>query len=157
VQQFSIRAAVTDDIPAIKAVEVECDLSPWSPESYQLELQRADATTLVAVAGNGEVVGFITGRFVPDYEAAINNIGVLPPFRLAGIATGLVDTFRAIAMKQGVKRICLEVRAANHGAIAFYRSHRFQKVGVRRNFYTNPADDADVMCAPLLRTEVNKN
>ena len=38
--------------------------------------------------------------------------------------------------------ITLEVRSSNVPAIALYRSLGFTEVGVRRNFYTEPREDA---------------
>ena len=39
----------------------------------------------------------------------------------------------------------LEVRASNAPALALYEGAGFRRVGVRKNFYTAPAEDAVLM------------
>jgi len=34
------------------------------------------------------------------------------------------------------------VRASNESAQSFYRAHSFREVGRRRNYYSNPTEDA---------------
>jgi ribosomal-protein-alanine N-acetyltransferase len=41
--------------------------------------------------------------------------------------------------------IVLEVRASNEAAIRLYSARGFEKIGVRRNFYNNPREDALIM------------
>ena len=41
--------------------------------------------------------------------------------------------------------VTLEARASNEPAIALYESAGFRQVGVRRNFYTAPTEDAVLM------------
>ena len=44
--------------------------------------------------------------------------------------------------KRGLHVIVLEVRASNEAAIRLYSARGFEKIGVRRNFYNNPREDA---------------
>ena len=46
----------------------------------------------------------------------------------------------------------LEVRATNLPAQALYTRHGFRAAGRRRNYYTDPTEDALVMNAALLET-----
>jgi ribosomal-protein-alanine N-acetyltransferase len=41
--------------------------------------------------------------------------------------------------------VTLEVRAGNAPAIALYEKHGFQRVGLRRNYYERPKEDALIM------------
>ena len=57
----------------------------------------------------------------------------------------VLDTFEALLKKErenGGVFITLEVRTSNLPAIAMYRSLGFTEAGVRRNFYTEPREDA---------------
>jgi [ribosomal protein S18]-alanine N-acetyltransferase len=149
VHHFLIRAALIEDIPEIKAVEIACELSPWSLDNYERELKVPGSRMLVAVSESSKVVGFLAGRIVPNYEATVNNIGVLPEIRRAGAGTALLREFVARSQIAEVTRMFLEVRVSNHRAKAFYEEHGFTKLGSRPNFYSNPVEDADVMCLQI--------
>lgn len=147
-KKLTIRKAGLDDIRYIKAIEVECGLSPWSVKSYEAEIARPDSIILSAQTSDPEIVGFITGRIVrsSDIEAEIYNIGILPRAQHQGMGTRLFSEFRRICGISGTVRIWLEVRASNSKAIAFYRSQGFDAAGIRQNFYSNPVEDAEIMC-----------
>ena len=49
------------------------------------------------------------------------------------------------ASEHGITRIVLEVRSSNVAAIRLYEKMGFVKLGVRRNFYQFPEEDADIM------------
>jgi len=47
--------------------------------------------------------------------------------------------------KEGVSYIFLEVRPSNKTAVALYKKLGFQKLGLRKNYYHNPIEDAIIM------------
>jgi len=158
VKTLTIRKARPDDISYIKAIEVECGLSPWPLRSYETEITRPESITLTAQTSDHEILGFITGRIVrsSDIEAEVYNIGVPAPFQNQGIGKRLFSEFRQICGKGGAVRIWLEVRASNSKAIAFYRSQGFDLAGLRQKFYSNPVEDAKIMCLQLDRSSLRK-
>jgi ribosomal-protein-alanine N-acetyltransferase len=48
-------------------------------------------------------------------------------------------------VRQGVDRATLEVRRSNLPAISLYERMGFELAGVRRNYYTNPDEDALIL------------
>ncbi len=54
---------------------------------------------------------------------------------------GLVEELR----KRGSHSLTLEVRASNDAAIRLYRLLDFQEVGLRKNYYRNPREDALIL------------
>ena len=44
-----------------------------------------------------------------------------------------------------VKKVFLEVRSKNTSAIRLYENYGFKKIGIRREYYNNPTDDALLM------------
>ena len=44
-----------------------------------------------------------------------------------------------------VKKVLLEVRRKNTAAIRLYENYVFKKIGIRREYYSNPLDDALLM------------
>lgn len=75
-------------------------------------------------------------------SADILDIAVLPEQREQGRASALLQFMFDDLTKKGVTEIFLEVRASNAGAIALYEKHGFKKISVRKNYYSNPVEDA---------------
>ena len=75
-------------------------------------------------------------------ESYVDNIAVFPEFRGHGVGRTLMAVLIEKARENGGVFITLEVRASNLPAIAMYRSLGFTEAGVRRNFYTEPREDA---------------
>ena len=46
---------------------------------------------------------------------------------------------------RGILRYTLEVRVSNASAIHLYEKLGFRAVGIRKNFYDNPKEDAMIM------------
>ena len=67
-----------------------------------------------------------------------------PAYRHSGLATKLIKETIA-AMPDEIHRVVLEVRSKNREAISLYKKLGFVELGVRRDFYTTPNDDAIVM------------
>jgi ribosomal-protein-alanine N-acetyltransferase len=152
VDTFRIFVARAADIESISVIQTACGLSPWTVDGYQAEMKRSDAITLVVEDNEGQTVGFITGRVVarthsPDAE--IYNIGTMPQFQNQGAGSKLLRRFIQLCQERDAATVWLEVRASNARAIAFYRAHGFVKSGTRTAFYSDPAEDAEIMYLPL--------
>lgn len=151
-ERFTTATAQAGDLMEIKAIEVECGLSPWSLSAYESELERPDAILLIARTEAGEPVGFIVGT-VPAAgarsQSEIHNIGTKKAYRGQGIGSMLIEQFRSACISRGVSTVWLEVRETNLTAINFYGSHGFVRDGIRRNFYSNPEEDAVLMSLRL--------
>ena len=78
-------------------------------------------------------------------EGEITNVAVMENRRRAGYAKALLGAMQQWAPAHGITRIILEVRAGNQGAIRLYETFGFKKIGVRKNFYQFPRENADIM------------
>jgi ribosomal-protein-alanine N-acetyltransferase len=56
----------------------------------------------------------------------------------------------------GARRATLEVRASNTGARRLYERLGFAVTGTRRNYYTNPVEDAQILWAELDKPDFDK-
>lgn len=152
-QAFTVRRAVAADLSGIMEVETACPEAPhWTAEHYaEALLMRPDAllqrAIFVAVADE-RVAGFIVVSLAAD-EAELESIALLPEFRRQGIASGLCRASMAWAHEECAQAMWLEVRASNLAAQALYRRLGFDARGTRPHYYSNPAEDAVVMCAAL--------
>jgi len=78
-------------------------------------------------------------------EIHINNIALRPQYRDLGYGTALLQHVLAQARNLGARRATLEVRAGNTGARRLYERLGFYVAGTRRNYYTNPVEDALIL------------
>jgi ribosomal-protein-alanine N-acetyltransferase len=139
-----ITRMAVDDIPAVLQIQEECQLSPWDNNSYRKALKDPDFMLYIAKVG-GLAVGFTALRLITSENSCeLLNIGVLPPQRKKLIGEGLISQlFSDISGR--ADRIFLEVRAGNDGAIAFYKKYGFYPIGVRKNYYSDPLENALLM------------
>lgn len=128
------------DLKAVSEIEKLSGLSVWGIKNYKSELERPDAFLFVAKK-DGKIIGFVSARLItPVVE--IFNIAVLPEFRKQGIGGKLFGEILIGAVKNGAKVCWLEVRESNKTARKFYENLKFENVGKRKNYYTNPAEDS---------------
>ena len=92
----------------------------------------------------GTLVGYVGSQTVMD-ETDMMNIAVHPDCRRQGIAAALVNALVASLQDMGSHSLTLEVRASNAPARALYDMLGFQQVGLRRNYYHNPKEDALIL------------
>ena len=132
-----------DHVPSVAALEVLCFSDPWSQNSVASELNNPLSLWLVAVEEDA-VVGYVGSQTVMG-ETDMMNIAVDPEFRRRGIAGQLVDALVAELKTRQSHCLTLEVRASNEPARALYEKLGFQQVGLRKNYYRNPKEDALIL------------
>ena len=114
--------------------------APWDEASVRSELTNKLSLWLVALDG-GEVVGYVGSQTVLG-EADMMNIAVADSHRRQGIARMLV---RELIDRLDANMLTLEVRASNAPAIALYQSEGFIQIGLRKNYYRKPKEDALIL------------
>ena len=127
-------------VAAVAELEKQNFSEPWSENSVRGELTNSLALWLVALDGE-EVVGYVGSQTVLG-EADMMNIAVSDSHRRRGIARQLVEELIA---RLDATMLTLEVRASNAPAIALYEKLGFQKVGLRKNYYRKPKEDALIL------------
>ena len=73
------------------------------------------------------------------------NVAVHPDWRRCGIGRKLIMQLIAQLRSRGSQCLKLEVRISNSGAVALYESLGFCKLGLRKNYYRNPREDALIL------------
>jgi ribosomal-protein-alanine N-acetyltransferase len=134
-----------EDLDGILAVEEESFTNPWTKEMYAWELQNRTVCHIFVVrTPEHRVAGFCAFWLVVD-EIHINNLAILPALRGQGIGTHLIHRVFQEARRLGARRATLEVRASNQAARRLYERLGFYVAGTRRNYYTNPVEDALIL------------
>ena len=140
---LSFHSMTDKDVMSVYELERECFSVPWSIKSISEELQNANARFLLAEI-NGETAGYIGSYFVSG-EVYITNVAVKNKYRRKGVAVGLLSELIELAKEAESEFVSLEVRCSNTQAISLYGKLGFEKIGIRKNFYENPREDALIM------------
>ena len=140
---ITIDKMTQSDISDILKLEQECFSVPWSEQSFLYALADDNALFLVAKMGD-EVIGYIGSQEVVG-EVYIDNICTSPKYRKMGVASALLSEIISYSKHCDMSLVTLEVRASNIPAISLYEKFGFKKVGLRKNYYTKPIEDALIM------------
>lgn len=133
------------DLDGVLQVEAESFTNPWTREMYAWELQNRSVCHIYVVRTEDcAVAGFCAFWLVFD-EIHINNLALRPNFRAQGMGTALLQHVLAEARRLGARRATLEVRPSNASARRLYERFGFYVAGTRRNYYSNPVEDALVL------------
>lgn len=141
---FTIRDVLPEHLAQIEALEKTCFSLPWSEELLRSQLKDKQHEFIAAFDDTGRVLGYVGMMYVLD-EGYISNVAVDPAFRRQGIADALIDKLCALCVSHGLAFVTLEVRAGNVPAISLYEKHGFEQVGLRKNYYERPREDALLM------------
>ena len=132
-----------DHVFQVAELEKICFSDPWSEKSIASELTNPLSLWLVAVEDDW-VAGYVGSQSVMG-ESDMMNVAVHPDFRRKGVAELLVRELVAALAKNDNHCLSLEVRASNVSAISLYEKLGFAQVGLRKNYYRNPKEDALIL------------
>ena len=132
-----------DHVAQVAALERQCFADPWSEGSIASELDNPLSLWLVAEQ-DGAVCGYVGSQTVLD-ETDMMNIAVRPDCRRRGIAAALISELVRLLKARGSHILRLEVRQSNAPAIALYETMGFTQLGLRKNYYRNPKENALIL------------
>jgi ribosomal-protein-alanine N-acetyltransferase len=133
------------DLQGILEIDETSFLRPWTREMYEAELENPTVTRIFVVRTSVvRVAGYCATWFLMP-ELHINNLAVRPACRRHHLATRLLERVLQTAEEAGGERATLEVRRSNHAARALYEGLGFRVRGVRRDYYTEPVEDALIL------------
>lgn len=140
---FIIRPMTPEDVPEAVEIERLSFSTPWSELSFYKEVYNPRSLCLAAETEEG-LAGYICLSRILD-ECHILNLAVHPLKRRQGIAKALLQAALSSEYTGLCRYIYLEVRASNIAARRLYEKFGFRIVGIRRDYYINPLEDAIVM------------
>jgi [ribosomal protein S18]-alanine N-acetyltransferase len=148
--QVRIRKIRPSDVDRIIEIERSWShLSHWSEDSYY-RLVNDDGFTASFLAevenesGHPLIAGFVIFH-VAGTNCEVYNIAVDARHARTGIGKQLMTTVVNESLKRYASKVLLEVRKSNANAIRFYEGFGFKVLGERKNYYSNPVEDAFVM------------
>ncbi len=141
-KKISVIPMEREHIDAVCSLEAAIFSVPFKKKDIEELFLNTSWRFFVAIADEA-VVGYISLYLIID-EKEIVNLCVLPEYRGLGIGASLV--FHALEYERDkTSRVMLEVRASNESAISLYKKFGFMPVGVSKNHYSHPREDAILM------------
>ena len=164
----SIILATENDIQRILEIEQEAISPPWTHGALLSEMYKKDSYFVVAVDESATsaididdnasptdnkhrspaVVGFAILRRVGD-DGELLQIAVDKAQRRGGVGDLLMIAALEYARENALGSIYLEVRRGNTAAVGLYKKHGFNSMRIRKDYYSDPVEDASVMVKPL--------
>ena len=141
---MNIRRAHPDDATAIAEMEQNIFGDPWSKKDIFSYICSDTGMCFTALDDSGEPIAYLIGRKIPP-EGEIYRIAVREDKRQRGIGYRLLSFALKTERGSGVETVFLEVREKNAPARALYQAYGFREIGVRKNYYQNPSDNAVIM------------
>ena len=148
--EVRIRKVRKGDIDRIIDIERSWQhLSHWSIDSYYRLLNDDTFTSSFVAEIEDEnsrlnIVGFVIFHIAADVSE-IYNIAVENRHARSGVGNQLMSASILESGRRKAEKVILEVRKSNNPAINFYLKFNFKIAGERKNYYSNPIEDAYVM------------
>ena len=135
-----IKKFTSNDINYIEQIfnlEKEIFINSAFNKSYMETLIKADNSFIYTYIIDDKVCGYLMVLDSIDvYE--ILAIATIEEYRNKGIAQELLDKIKT-------KDIFLEVIESNQVAIYFYKKNKFNQISIRKNYYSEPNENAIIM------------
>ena len=136
----NIRKAKISDLEAIKEIEDESFINPFTKEDLLYEISQNPVSNFLVLEKDGLVVGFLD-YWVTFDSATIDQIAIKKSERNQGFAKILLEKSINDLKELGeVSFFTLEVRTSNEPAINLYKSFGFQKVTIKEKYYDDGED-----------------
>lgn len=140
---IQIRTLQKEDVEQAYKLEAENFSQPWLQSDFAEAVSNPKRIYLVAEE-DGVIIGNC-GLFQILSEGEISNVSVKKESRGKQIAFNMLQELFERAEKKGMNAFTLEVRESNLSAIKLYEKLGFRTEGIRKNFYSFPAENALIM------------
>lgn len=141
---FEIKDAEARHVEGVERLEKLCFSVPWTKEQICSQLSDDKHIFIVAQSFDGAVLGYVGLMYVLD-EGYISNVAVDLDLRRNGIGDALITEMTDRAKRLDLSFLTLEVRESNAAARRLYEKHGFSDVGLRKNYYAFPKENAILM------------
>ena len=143
-------------IKEVMRIEAQSFPTTWPSDAFFNELQTNKLAHYFIAKIDDEIVGY-GGCWVIMEDAHVTTIAVLPEHRGKGYGERLLLTLIDEAITRGGAWLTLEVREGNISAQQLYRKYGFTTVAVRKQYYSDNNENALVMWAGNLKSELYRN
>ena len=147
---FTVRKATIGDSERIARIEEENFSDPWSKKNIEDFILSGHTLSLVILDDHDEVKGHLLSTYAGEGfpeggESEIDTFAVSDDIKGKGAGTLLLKEYFKVLSELNVRKTALEVRVSNIAAIKSYEKFGFATVNKRKDFYTDPLEDAYIM------------
>jgi ribosomal-protein-alanine N-acetyltransferase len=155
-EPLSIERMVDADVRDVMRIEQQSFTTTWPANAFYQEIHDNKLAHYYVGRIGGAIVAY-GGIWVILEDSHITTIAVDPGHR--GKRYGEVMLVRLLdeAITRGATWMTLEVRESNDVAQALYRKYGFTTVSTRRGYYSDNNENALVMWAGNLKSEIYEN
>ena len=140
---MELRRIEQKDLNSILILEKILYKDPWNEKNFESELSHNDYAYMYVLEENGVILGY--AGFWLSYEyATITKDSINPALQNKGLGYYLFNKIMEIAKELGATSFSLEVRESNFIAQKLYTKSGYQKVGMRKGYYSD-GENAIVM------------
>lgn len=136
------RRMTSEDLSQVVKLEKETFSQPWSEKGFEEALLREENCFIVIE--DTEIYGYCGYYKVLD-EAEVMNVCIRKDSRNRGLGRIMMEALIKEARDAKVSNMILEVRVSNASAIHLYEKLGFVSLGIRKDFYEMPREDAMIM------------
>jgi [ribosomal protein S18]-alanine N-acetyltransferase len=175
---FYLEPMQIEDIPEVSQLDHRCFTNPWPQSAYRRELSNPEGNFYIVLrhrlpgamlreedAANSpfsrvsrwlwsdddrDPIAGYAGMWIRVGEAHITTIGVAPEARGRGLGELLFVALLEESIARDAEWLTLEVRVSNSQAKRLYEKYGLTKHGVRRRYYSDNGEDADIMWSQSL-------
>ena len=140
---MTFREMLVEDLDQVMEIENDLISPPWTREGFFTFLLK-DENMFFVVEEKGRILGYCSMQTVLD-EGDILNVAVTRDRQKEGIGYFLVDSMLMLAAARGIHIVHLEGRESNGSARRLYQRLGFKEDGFRKNYYTEPVENAVLM------------
>lgn len=142
-----IRQMEERDIEQVYQIEKESFAQPWTYKDFVEAIDNANILYLklyIVAEEAGVILGYC-GLWGIAGEGQINNVAVKKEYRGKQIGFQMLHTLIQLGLDNDLYAFTLEVRVSNLSAIQLYHNLGFEDVGIRKDFYDYPKENAIIM------------
>lgn len=143
-----VRKMEEKDLDRIMEIEKNAFTTPWTRESFLLEITKNQLARYIVAEMENIVVGYGGIWLILD-EGHITNIAVDTDYRKMGAGKSLVEGLIDICIEGNIGSMTLEVRESNIDAQSLYKKYGFIEAGIRPKYYSDDNEDAIIMWKKL--------
>ena len=151
-----ISPMVESDIKHVVRIEQQSFSTTWPANAFFNELHDNKLAHYFVGRLDDRIVAY-GGIWVILEDSHVTTIAVAPEYRGKKYGEYLLLRMLDEAIERGASWITLEVRESNVVAQALYRKYGFTTVSTRKGYYSDNNENAFVMWAGNLKSELYKN
>lgn len=142
---MTLREMRIEDLSQVERIEKSLMSPPWTKEGF-LSFLLKENTLFFVVEEKEQILGYCGMLTVLD-EADITNVVVRRERQHEGIGFFMLSGAMRIARDCGITTFHLDVREGNAPARRLYERIGFVRDGLRKDYYSDPTEDAILMSA----------